>query len=146
MLFTLGDQQSCVCYLNWCFIFPCCQRGFLVLVASCSEVSGIKYDSEILWIWILCQIWHRDIIWHWRDLECAVCDRGYFSILLFTVFSCQDYSPFPVNFFIELCRNVVLNLFTLKLFYCSLLPWLVCIFKDTEDRLLGMFYVWLFYI
>lgn len=41
---------------------------------------------------------------------CAVCDRGYFSILLFTAFSSQDNSPFPVNFFIESCRNAFLYL------------------------------------
>lgn len=45
-----------------------------------------------------------------RDMECAVCDRGYFSILMFTVFSSQDYPPFPVNFFIESSRNAVLYL------------------------------------
>lgn len=82
--------------------FPC-------LVAACSEVSGINYDADIVWIWIICQIWLREIIWHWRDLGCAVCDRGYFSVL-FTAFSTQDYSPFPVSFFIESCRNYFLYL------------------------------------
>lgn len=92
LFFTLGDQQPHEYYWNCSHIFPCCWRGFhgfgrllaVRTVVSVTVQRTARFGAE--------KSPGPEEIW---DLLFAFCYRGYLSILLFRVYSSEDYSSFP---------------------------------------------------
>lgn len=103
--------------------FPWCRRLALRSMGSVTIQRAARFEAE--------KSPGPEEVW---DLLFAIHDRGYLSILLFRASGGEDYSPFPGSF-LESMMQKFFPISILRPYCCSLLPWLVCICKDMEDRL-----------